>query len=302
MHPRQLVRNAAELVLAGSGLPWLARRRRTGTLVLAYHNVVPAGTPAFGDRSLHRDVRVLRAELEALARTHDVVELAQATQPPTRSRPRIAITFDDAYAGALELGLELVGRLGLPATVFVAPALLGRPAMWWDRLADPLTGLAADLRNHALGPLRGEHDRIMAWSEAQRLPQRDPGPLARIATERELASAAARPGISLGLHTWSHPNLAALTGDETRVELARTLEWLRSHPGSVEPRLAYPYGRWSPAAMDAARDVGLAAAFRVEGGWIDGTPPEPLALPRLNVPAGMSVQGLLLRAAGVLAA
>jgi hypothetical protein len=38
------------------------------------------------------------------------------------------------------LGIPELVRRGLPATVFVAPALLDQRAFWWDRLANPTTG------------------------------------------------------------------------------------------------------------------------------------------------------------------
>ncbi|MFL5521275.1 MAG: hypothetical protein ACJ8B6_10085, partial [Gemmatimonadales bacterium] len=119
---RKALRGAVEFALVASGLPALGRQRRRGdTLVLAYHNVVPDGLEAFGDRSLHLPLARFRRQLAALSETHDVVGLEQLESAPSSSRPRAAITFDDAYAGALLLGLPAALELGFPATIFVAP-------------------------------------------------------------------------------------------------------------------------------------------------------------------------------------
>ncbi|HEX5635142.1 MAG TPA: hypothetical protein VFX50_17985, partial [Gemmatimonadales bacterium] len=147
---RSLLRRTAEFVLTTSGLPALARRRPLGTLVLAYHNIVPDDAPPTGDRSLHLPLARFRAQLAQLARTHEVVSLDDLGAPPRGPRPRAAITFDDAYAGALALGLDAVAEHGMPATIFVAPALLGRERTWWDALAVPGAGLAEPARRHAL--------------------------------------------------------------------------------------------------------------------------------------------------------
>ena len=98
---RKALRGAVEFALVASGLPALGRQRRRGdTLVLAYHNVVPDGAEAFGDRSLHLPLSRLRQQLAALEATHEVVSLDELETPARTERPRAAITFDDAYAGA----------------------------------------------------------------------------------------------------------------------------------------------------------------------------------------------------------
>ena len=300
---RKALRGAVEFALVASGLPALGRqRRRQDTLVLAYHNVVPDGLEAFGDRSLHLPLARFRRQLAALGETHDVVGLEQLDSAPSSSRPRAAITFDDAYAGALLLGLPAVLELGFPATIFVAPDLLGRDAMWWDLLADPAHGLDDGLRKHALETLRGDHDAIMSWANAQGLPRRLPPAQVRLGTLDELRVAARQPGVSIGLHTWSHRNLARLDAAEATAEFERTREWLTANVGMPRPWLAYPYGRYADATLTAARAAGLTRAFRVDGGWTRTASAEPLVTPRLNVPAGMSEHGFVLRLSGVIAA
>ena len=300
---RKALRGAVEFALVASGLPALGRQRRRGdTLVLAYHNVVPDGLAAFGDRSLHLPLARFRRQLATLRETHDVVGLEQLDAPSSSTRPRAAITFDDAYAGALLLGLPAVLELGFPATIFVAPELLGRDAMWWDLLADPARGLDDGIRTHALEALRGDHDAIMSWATAQRLSRRTPPPEARLGTPDELRAAARQPGVSIGLHTWSHRNLARLDAAEATTEFERSREWLTANVGPPRPWLAYPYGRYADATLTAARAAGLTRAFRVEGGWTRTASAGPLVTPRLNVPAGMSERGFALRLSGVIAA
>ncbi|MFL5506023.1 MAG: polysaccharide deacetylase family protein [Gemmatimonadales bacterium] len=300
---RKALRGAVEFALVASGLPALGRQRRRGdTLVLAYHNVVPDGLEAFGDRSLHLPLARFRRQLAALSETHDVVGLEQLESAPSSSRPRAAITFDDAYAGALLLGLPAALELGFPATIFVAPAQLGGGAMWWDLLADPAQGLDEAIRRHALETLRGDHDAIMSWADARGLPRRLPPPQARLGTLDELRVAARRPGVSIGLHTWSHRNLARLDAAEATAEFERTREWLTANVGMPRPWLAYPYGRYADATLTAARAAGVTRAFRVDGGWTRTASAGPLVTPRLNVPAGMSERGFVLRLSGVIAA
>jgi peptidoglycan/xylan/chitin deacetylase (PgdA/CDA1 family) len=268
-------------------------------LILAYHNIRPDDALPAGDRPLHLSITSFRDQLDRLRDSHDIVPLEQVLEPSRGRRPRAAITFDDAYQGAITLGVpELIAR-GLPATVFVTPAFLGGCSFWWDSLAGA-SGLADDVRGRALEELRGEDASIRSWATASGLPLTEPPPDCRGAAEDDLRRAAVSPGITLGSHTWSHPNLARL--DEARLteELERPLAWLRERFERVIPWLSYPYGRWSPAVAAAAERVGYRAALRVEGGWLKGgRRRSAYDIPRYNVPSEISGDGFSLRLVGL---
>lgn len=270
--------------------------------MLAYHNVVPAGETAGGDRSLHLPETAFARQLDELLRSADVVPLEAlapdrgAAAAESARRPRVAITFDDAYVGAVTVGLDALARRGLPATVFVAPGLLEGRSFWWDALGD---GLDEPTRRTALETLRGEDAAIREWAARHGRPLAASAEHARGATLGQLRRAVERGGVTLGAHTWSHPNLAAVDEATLRRELGEPLPWLRQRfPEATIPWLAYPYGLESPAARRVAAESGYRGAFRVDGGWL--RPGEaPFGLPRLNVPAGLSLDGFRLRLAGV---
>lgn len=300
---RTLLKPAAEKLLCRSGLARLARSlRRGGAVVLAYHNVVPDGEPCGGDRSLHLPQREFARQLDLVRRTHDVVPLPALAGSRRGGRPRAAITFDDAYQGAVTAGVEELARRGLPATVFVAPAFVGGASFWWDVLSDAGGGgLPPELRERCLAELRGRDAGIRRWAGERGLPLAEVPPHQTGATEAQLDAACRAGGIALGAHTWSHPNLAALPEEELEEELVRPLRWLRERFSPVLPWLTYPYGLATPAVEDAARRAGYDGAFRVDGGWM---PPHPAraqhSLPRVNVPAGASLEHFELRTSGLI--
>ncbi|HSU13282.1 polysaccharide deacetylase family protein [Longimicrobium sp.] len=298
---RGAVKRAAERTLTAAGADRIALAMRpAGVLVLAYHNIVPAGESARGDTSLHLPQADFGRQLDALRRTHRIVPLDQAFAPGDGDRPRAVITFDDACRGALTAGIdELARRGGLPATIFVAPGLLGS-APWWDELAGP-NGLDPAVRAHALDVLGGRAAAVRAWAETAGLRRRALPTHQRIATAEELAATAARPGITLAPHGWSHASLPALTATALGDELSRPLAWLRDRFGGALPWLAYPYGHASPEVERAAERAGYQGAFRVEGGSfvLAGAAAHPFALPRLTVPAGVSDEGFRLLVSGV---
>ena len=302
---RDGLKSGVERALTSTGLPTASRRyRRRSTLILAYHNVVPAGVEIGGDGSLHLPVARFAAQLDLLGETHDVVPLSVVLDDPAGRgrRPRAVITFDDAYRGAVTAGVdELVAR-GMPATIFVAPAFAGGRFFWWDVMTPPGAGGPADsFRRYALDECRGADDAVRRWAVQSGHREWTVPESAACATEDELRSAAARPGMTLASHSWSHPNLTRLRGAELESELARPLAWLGQRFRPVIPVLSYPYGLSSPAVERAAASAGYRAGVTVRGGWVAGPPQNEFALPRLNVPAGLSSDGFVLRSAGLLA-
>jgi peptidoglycan/xylan/chitin deacetylase (PgdA/CDA1 family) len=299
---RSAAKSMVERLLLASGAAAAGRARLRGrALVLAYHNIVPRGERPAGERSLHLPQSRFAEQLDLLLETHDIVPLDAAIEgdSPAR-RPRVAITFDDAYAGAVAAGGEELARRGLPATVFVAPGLLDGRDFWWDRYADPATGeVPAGFRRAALTEHRGADEAVDRYAAGSGLRPAALPEHATGATSAALRALAARPGITLGAHSWSHPNLAALGNDELEDELVRTLDWLRSRfPDRWIPVLAYPYGLHSPEAGAAVERAGYAGAFRVDGGWGERGDP-PFFRPRFNVPSGLGARGFAVRAAGM---
>jgi peptidoglycan/xylan/chitin deacetylase (PgdA/CDA1 family) len=300
-----MVKPLAERMLVGSGAAALSRSSRRGQLlILAYHNVTPEGAEAAGERSLHVAERNLARQLDLLAETHDVVPLTAASEPLAGTgRPRAAITFDDAYRGAVTAGVSALARRGLPATIFVTPGFVNDGSFWWDALANPITGiLDPAVRRQGLETLRGRDADVRAWAAREGLPQREAPAHCRVASEAELLAAAKTPGITLGSHTWSHANLSRLSAGDIREELTRALRWLHEHiPGALE-WLAYPYGLASETVVTAAAEAHR-AALDIAGGWVSRRTfaERPFHLPRLNVSASLSLDGFALRTAGLLA-
>lgn len=269
-------------------------------LILAYHGVRPKEDLPAGEHTLHIDEARLEEELDALAELTRVVPLAALMQaePSEDPRPLVAITWDDAYAGAMTLGVEALVRRGLPATIFVAPGRLGQQTFWWDRVAQRHGGtVPAQLRERILADLAGDEARVE--TEVERNVPVDLPEWAVTASESCLVAAARRSGITLGAHSWSHVNLSAVDTRRLEEELRCPLEWLRKKTAPARAWLSLPYGLGSPEVRGKAVNAGYLAVFNIRGGWVPAGGAEAAAMPRFNVPAGLSIDGFVLRLAGL---
>jgi peptidoglycan/xylan/chitin deacetylase (PgdA/CDA1 family) len=286
-------------------LPFWRRRGRLRdrVLILAFHNVVSRPADAGLDRSLHLSYESFRELLDAVASSHRFVSLDEVVTGSAGSdaRPRIAVSFDDAYVGALRLALPLLAERNIPATVFVAPGRLGAEGLWWDTVSDSNGhGLDSLERDAALDVGRGVEEEVHTLAVSRRWSRKTVSPDARIASFEAFRLALRLPGITIGSHTWSHPNLTRSTDSELTNELNRSYKWLAAEAG---PRfrtwLAYPYGLADVRVELAAAAAGYGMGFRIDGCWGVVPPPRPFGTPRLNVPAGLSPDGMRLRGAGL---
>jgi len=272
--------------------------------VLAFHNVIPNEEEARGDRSLHIQLTRFQEILDWIQDLFEVVPLGSIVGdvPTPRSRPRVAITFDDAYAGAMQLGIRELLRRGLSATVFVIAGMREGQTFWWDALADTREGLSSDIRDEALTSAAGDERSVRSLARERGWPLQDLGGPFVSATWSEIADAGRLTGIEVAHHTRTHANAAVLRRSELLTELQVGREELERRVPDARPWLAWPYGLSSARARAVAMESGYEMAFRVDGGvWRESDPPPPrYRLPRLNVPAGLTLEGFRLRAVGLL--
>jgi peptidoglycan/xylan/chitin deacetylase (PgdA/CDA1 family) len=79
---------------------------------------------------------------------------------------------------------------------------------------------------------------------------------------RELSAA----GVEVGAHGFTHHALDHLAGPQLQAEMQRSYAALAEQLGAAPAWLAYPFGRWSQAAAEAAERAGFRGAVTARGG------------------------------------
>lgn len=118
-------------------------RPRRGAVILAYHRIADVSLDPSG---LSVGARRFAEQMAALVRVADPVPLAHIAagrRHGRHGRTAVAVTFDDGYLDNLVEAKPVLDRLGVPATVFVPTAVIGRNApSWWDELEAMVFGAA----------------------------------------------------------------------------------------------------------------------------------------------------------------
>jgi peptidoglycan/xylan/chitin deacetylase (PgdA/CDA1 family) len=271
---------------------------RGRSVVLGYHNVIPDDEAVTGEPSVHLRLSEFLWQLDLLSNHCDIVPLTAImdTSGERRGRLRAAITFDDAYAGTILMGIPELVRRGMPATVFVPSSAVGGKSFWWDDL--PVSGWQGD--RTPLEALAGREGAIRDWAASLGLQTRPQARHQRTATVAELAEAGSGAGITFGVHTAGHPNLCQLTRFEIADELDANRAWLRQEGLPFVNWVAYPFGLADERVAGVARAMGFEGGLRISGGWIPRKMDSPFFVPRMVVPSGLSPENFLIRLYGVI--
>jgi peptidoglycan/xylan/chitin deacetylase (PgdA/CDA1 family) len=127
----------------------------------------------------------------------------------------LAITFDDAFTNFATDAWPRLAAAGLPATLFVPTAFVGRANTWGALPGGGMPTLP-----------------ILDWPSLARLQE---------------------AGVALGAHSRTHPDLRLLGATALEEEVCGSVEDIHRETGRRPEAFAYPYGFWGAASARVVR-------------------------------------------------
>jgi peptidoglycan/xylan/chitin deacetylase (PgdA/CDA1 family) len=296
------------------------RKREAHGVILMYHRIASLRADPW-ELGVHPDH--FESQIRALLECVDIVPLPQLRshlRAGRRTRPAVAITFDDGYADNLAAAKPVLERFGAPATVFLATGYVGwRADFWWGRLANlvlsggPLPGRLEigggdevfrwDDPSLAAGGRRGQcarrglHDRLWNWlsnrPDTDRLRALDalqqwtgaspaPDPDGWPMTSDQVSELVAGGLVEIGAHSVTHPMMSRLPRSDKAKEIQQSRADCRRLTGRDPACFAYPNGDLDTECVELVREAGFHAACTSESDlvWSSG---DAFRMPRIFV-------------------
>jgi len=287
-------------------ISWKIRKVRDGSLILAYHRVLPKSDAAEGVQpGMYIDSRRFGAHLKFLQRHFSLRPLAALTDETPRSprsqvKPDCFLTFDDGWRDFYTYAFPVLKAFRVPATVFLPTDYIGKEQWFWtDRLAhflskrDERVGLNRPSENitvNALENLNGSQEarlesaiEILKPLRAEEIENSlkeiaarwrvSSGPSGRtFLTWEEVREMADSGLVAYGSHGASHRILTTLSETEIEKELLGSRDKLVSEgavTGDFIP-FCYPNGNYNDKILQLARRAGYALAVTTDNGWVLG--------------------------------
>jgi peptidoglycan/xylan/chitin deacetylase (PgdA/CDA1 family) len=271
-------------------------------VVLLYHGVPRDERDPVCGRAFERQLAFLRERCEFVA----PAQLGERRS--SSERLRLVLTFDDGFRNNAEVAAPILRRYGIPALFFVSSrhAAPGK-YLWFSYLralerffpGEELTfrGARLDMRPSAragsvqwlqrtllgLTPhpsamydaIENELPPLDAFVDAESLADLYAG-----MTAGQVASLAADPLFSIGIHTEDHPFLTKCTPEEALSQVQRNRRWLEDVCGRPCDAIAYPSGDYDDAVLDMCRRVRIADGYAVIP---RSARPSRMEIPRIGV-------------------
>lgn len=319
-----VIRQAVKRALASSvGWRVAAPVRKTGCYVLTYHRLGKRGDPF-----PHLDADLFRRQMEWVRQNCDPIgpeHVQRAAHRPSRSRPPVLVTFDDAYSDYFQHARPVLKRLGMRAVCFVPTDYVDRRLpFWWDVLHVSVMksripevrlpwSSGAPVRLDGAGRaaiLRAAKDHLKQLPDDQKEPmvsrvlaalEVDRGALAGDIAEPTMTWDQIRAAMDVtivGGHTHTHAIMPLLDAARMQWEVDTCRDRLERETG-VRPRVfAYPSGAFSPAAKDAVQRGGFDLGFSTLEG-VNGRETDWLEIRRVHAPRSVNALAWLLSGASL---
>jgi peptidoglycan/xylan/chitin deacetylase (PgdA/CDA1 family) len=256
-----------------------------GARILLYH-----GTPRRFATALERQLKFVRSRFEIIALPR-LLELLSSS--PAQVARKLALTFDDGLRNNVTVAYPLLKKLGLPATFFICPALVGSARWLWNHEARQRLRFLGDAR-HAERIIesmkRLDHASRLRLEEEIRKASPHYLPSAREHEDFDIAGwddiGSLDPSlITIGSHSMTHAILTSLNESEAEREIAASRALLEERLNRSVDVFSYPNGDYGAKILDCVRRH-YRAAVTVANDWVRACSDAHL-LPRYSPPAGM---------------
>lgn len=146
---RRLIILVAAVVFVIAGFLWT--RQQYVVPIIMYHHVddrAHISKLSVCPESFERQMQFLKERDYNVVKLEEIPDLIRNEKIP---RKTIAITFDDGYEDNYTSAYPVLKKIGLPATIFIIPALIGRDGyLTWDQVIEMSESGVISIGSHTM--------------------------------------------------------------------------------------------------------------------------------------------------------
>jgi len=253
-----------------------------GSRIVIYHGVCRQDHTRFN--SIFLTLKIFEQHLKLYKKYFNVVSLDDYYQQKfSDNKFNICLTFDDGFANNYQYVLPLLEQYQMPATFFITAIRdAGYDILWNDFLGivskyGPEKIIFKDKTYH-----KGPHHKYISTETGISIVEqlRSTGfaekaemmatlyPLVPFKnnieetdywlqmTTPQIKALSDSPFATIGAHGYFHNDLAQINSDEVKTELVKSKTYLENIIQKPVNSLAFPYGAYTPAVVDTAKQAG----------------------------------------------
>lgn len=296
----------------------LRHNKRRQILVLMYHGVSEKNITSlenFDGKHVYK--KLFERQIKYLKKCYNIISMdyymaCMQTNKRLPKNPAI-ITFDDGYRNNFTVLQPIITKYRMPVTIFLPVRQIGANTInsltsiisflisktskksVRFKIIDNLHEYDLSVRRKSLSSIIRIRQQLgsLSSSESKKaidelaketgvsLPDNDDN-LLLMSWDEVMQFDKLKPYISFGSHTLTHPDLTKLSQKEMKKELELSKNELERKFGRKINHLAYPFGYYNDAVIEASRKAGYSAAVTTEYGY-NKTGSDPLRLKRVAV-------------------
>jgi peptidoglycan/xylan/chitin deacetylase (PgdA/CDA1 family) len=302
--------------LSGS---WAKTRKLGACIILVYHRIVD-DTTLYLDKGpvVHHHIKHFKQEIPFLAKTFRIASMDEVVERIVSGKgfeePTISITFDDGYLDNYTLAYPVLKAYGVPATIYLATALIGTGGRTWPDMIE--AALISTKKTSISMPslfegqtlsIRSKDEKrnvsiefaksLKKMPDAERKKRLPEFYQALDVDEETLSSSEKRTmlnwdevremaagGISFGSHSHSHPILSRVPLLLAKEDILTSKKVMEERLGIPTKHFAYPNGReedFSDELREYCREIGFESVATVVYGTNDSRS-DPFSLKRVG--------------------
>jgi len=301
---------------------------------LLYHRITPGSQAScdnhYPSRGLAVSEETFEEQISFLKQNYNCLDISTAVELLSKGKlPKrtVIITFDDGYRDNLTLGLPVLEKYGVPATIYITTGFIDRTAnLWWleqeyivHRLTQLKFELGGSFYHWNLKRLEGKYQAISELNKAFRKMDLESQNkhLVRLRNTipekysyddivldwSEVLSLDKHPLITIGAHTVNHPALSRLSDEHMKKEMLESKQTLEDKLGHSVEHFAYPYGLPQDAherEYRAAKEVGFKSAVTTTVAHLSQAHAKHLkSIPRVSLDYTDSLPNFMWKLSGV---